>query len=71
MAMALRVIAGREQRGWLAALGEADVLAPGTCVALEHRVDEAPAAPAEFAVVQSRRHGRTAVTLLARREGPR
>ncbi|TMB20731.1 MAG: hypothetical protein E6J59_07810 [Deltaproteobacteria bacterium] len=71
MAMALRVIAGREQRGWLAPLGEADVLAPGAWVALEHRLDEAPAAPAEFAVVQSRRHGRTAVTLLARREGPR
>jgi len=47
------------------------VLAPGTCVALEHRVDEAPAARAEFAVVQSRCHGHTLVTLLARREGPR
>jgi len=60
--------------GWapraLVAVEQAGVLAPGGWVALEHRDDEPPSPPPGLDVVQSRRHGRTVLTLLARRAEP-
>jgi 16S rRNA (guanine(966)-N(2))-methyltransferase RsmD len=56
--------------GWvartLAALSEGSLLRPGGWIALEHRTDETPPPVPGLAVVQSRRHGRTALTLLVR-----
>jgi len=46
----------------------AGILAADGWIALEHAVDEAPSAPPGFAVAVSRRHGRTAITLLRREE---
>jgi 16S rRNA (guanine966-N2)-methyltransferase len=58
--------------GWVQravdAVAASGVLAPDAWMAVEHRVDEPPVAPAGHVVVQSRRHGRTAVTLLVRAE---
>jgi 16S rRNA (guanine966-N2)-methyltransferase len=51
------------------AVVDAGVLAPSAWIAVEHRGDEAPSAPANFAVVASRRHGETSLTLLRRVPG--
>ena len=59
--------------GWaartLAAVAASGVVPPGGWVGLEHCADEEAEPPEGFALVQSRQHGRTAITLVARREG--
>ena len=58
--------------GWVQrtvdAVHAAGVLAPGGWIAIEHRPDEMPRPTGELVVVQTRRHGGTALTLLAHRE---
>jgi 16S rRNA (guanine(966)-N(2))-methyltransferase RsmD len=46
----------------------AGVLAAEGWIAVEHRADETPVAPAGLAIVVSRRHGQTTLTLLRREE---
>jgi 16S rRNA (guanine966-N2)-methyltransferase len=61
--------------GWVEravdAVAASGLLAPDAWIAVEHRVDEPPTPPAGHAVLQARRHGRTAVTLVARAEDGR
>lgn len=47
-------------------VARAGVLAADGWIAIEHRQDEAPVPPPGFVVEVSRRHGRTAITLLQR-----
>ena len=46
----------------------AGILADDGWIAIEHRLDEAPVVPAGLVVEVTRRHGRTALTLMHRQE---
>ncbi len=60
-------------RGWpartVAAVVQSQVLAPAGWLAIEHRIDEEPPAMGDLVVVQRRRHGHSALTLLERQDG--